>query len=59
MEDQTTNEDDKFGVTDVILLSTIATATIISVGVLAKLGADLATEGVLKFKARKANKTEV
>lgn len=58
MKNQTQNEEDNLSMKDVVVLSAVATATIIGVGALARLGADLYTEGVLKFKARKASKTE-
>jgi hypothetical protein len=41
---------------DVVVLSTVATATVMAVGGLARLGYDLAGEGIAIYRARKAVK---
>lgn len=58
MDNQTEEINENLSVKDVIVLTTVATAVIIGVGGLAKLGRDLAEEGLIILKAKKARKNQ-
>jgi hypothetical protein len=58
MKQNETEENENLTFKDVVVLSAAATATIIGVGALARLGYDLADEGLRKYKSRKAQKSQ-
>ena len=58
MSDQTEENNDDLSMKDVFVLSVVATTTIMGVGAIARLGYDLAEEGINKLKERRNKKNQ-
>lgn len=56
MSNSENEKNDNLTIKDVVVLSTVATATVMAVGGLARLGYDLGGEIVMKYRTRKAVK---